>query len=113
MQTPYVLSVVFYCLFVIFLRNQQLHVKRFQGASAFFDLALNVSASVGMLTGLVYLLYYGWSVVWWAPIVIFIIGLITSLISLPVQRGVGWGTLSLSGFLGLPVCAYFMFSYIP
>ena len=106
-------SIAFYCVFGIFVFYQQLHIKRFRGTNRYFELTLAISAFGGMLTGFAYLLYYGWSVVWWAPIVIFCIGLVASWLGFLVERIVGSLALSLSGFIGWPVCAYFMFSYIP
>ncbi len=105
MQTLSWPSIAFYCLFGIFVFYQQLHVKNFPGASQSFALALNISAFAGMLTGLAYLVYYGWSVVWWAPIVIFVIGLVASMLGFLLER--------LGGFIGWPISAYFMFSYMP
>jgi hypothetical protein len=113
MQTFSWLSIAFYCLFGIFVFYQQLHVKNFQGASQSFALALNISTFTGMLTGIAYLIYYGWSVVWWASIVIFFIGLVASMLGFLLERFVGSLALSLAGFIGWPVCAYFMFSYVP
>lgn len=106
-------SISAYCLFGIFVFYQQLHVKNFRGASQSFALALNISAFAGMLTGLAYLVYYGWVVAWWAPIVILIIGLIASLVGLLFERVVGSLVLSVAGFVGWPVSAYVMFHYIP
>ena len=113
MQTLSWPSIAFYCVFGIFVFYQQLHVKNFQGASQSFALALNISAFAGMLTGLAYLLYYGGSVVWWAPIIIFVIGFLASLLGFLIERVVGPLALSVGGFIGWPVCAYFMFSYVP
>jgi len=102
-----------YCVFGIFVFYQQLHVKNFQGASQAFALALNISAFAGMLTGLAYLVYYGWTVVWWAPVVIFVIGLLALLLAFLLERVVGSLALSLGGFIGWPVSAYLMFHYVP
>lgn len=106
-------SIAFYCLFAIFVFYQQLHGKNFQGASQSFALAINISAFVGLLTGFAYLIYYGWTVAWWAPVVIFIIGLAASMMGFLMERIVGAIALSIGGLIGWPVCAYFMFSYIP
>ena len=106
-------SISFYCFFCIFLFYQQLHVKNFQGSSQGFALALNISAFLGLLTGLAYLGYYGWHVVWWASIIIFAIGILTSLLGFLAERLVGSLVLSLTAFVGWPICAYFMFSYVP
>ena len=74
---------------------------------------LNISALFGTLTGIAYLIYYGWAVVWWAPIAIFVTGLIASIFGLLIERIVGSLVISLVGFIGWPVSAYFMFSHIP
>lgn len=113
MQTLSWPSIAFYCVFGIFVFYQQLHVKNFRGASQSFALALSISAFAGMLTGLIYLVYYGWSVVWWAPVVVFAIGLLASVLGFLVERVVGSLALSLGGFIGWPASAYFMFHYIP
>ncbi len=107
-------SITAYCLFSIFVFYQQLHVKNFQGASQAFSLALSISAFAGMLTGLAYLVYYGWSVSWWAPIVIFVLGVVaSSVIGVLIERFVGSLVLSLVGFIGWPFSAYLMFEYMP
>lgn len=113
MQTLSWPSIAFYCVFGIFVFYQQLHAKNFQGASQSFAMALNISAFAGMLTGLAYLVYYGWSVVWWAPIFILVVGLLASLLGCLIERVVGSFTLSLAGFIGWPAAAYLMFHYIP
>jgi len=106
-------SIGFFCLFGIFVFYQQLHVKNFHGSSQSFVLALNISATLGMLTGFAYLVYYGWHVVWWAPIVIFVIGILASMLGFLVERIIGPMALSKSAFIGWPICAYFMLSFIP
>ena len=113
MQTLSWPSIASYCAFAVFIFYQQLHVKTFQGGSQSFALALNASAFAGMVTGLAYLVYYGWSVVWWAPTLIFSIGLLVVIPAFLVERFVGSLALSLSGFIGWPICAYLMFHYMP
>lgn len=107
------MSALFYCLFCTFVYYQQLHVRDFHGASKAFELVLSISAFAGIITGLVYLIYYGWTVVWWTPIVIFVMGLLFTVIGVVIEQLVGKSTLSLLGFIGWPVCAYFMFHYLP
>lgn len=106
-------SVAAYCAFGVFLFYQQLHAKEFRGANQSFALVLNLSSLAAMLVGLVYLGYYGWTVVWWAPIAIFGIGLLASFAGFLVERLVGRTMLSLAGFVGWPVSAYLMFHYVP
>jgi hypothetical protein len=113
MQNLSLPSIGFYCLFGIFVFYQQLQVKNFQGASQKLYTALNVSAFLGMLTGIVYLIYYGWTVVWWAPAVILFIGIICGSLGVIFERLVGSLALSLGAFVGWPASAFFMFKNIP
>ena len=106
-------SIGFYCLFSVFVFYQQLHGKNFRGSSQAFGLALNIFAFAGMLTGFAYLIYYGWTIVWWAPLVVFGIGLIASILGVVMERILGSLVLSLAGFVAWPVSAYFMFALLP
>ena len=106
-------SIFFYSLFSCFVFYQQLHGKNFRGQSPICGLLINVSAFIGMVTGFIYLIYYGWNVVWWAPIVIFFIGLLSSFFNFFIERLLGAYVLSIGGFIGWPICAYLMFSNIP
>lgn len=106
-------SIGFYCLFSIFLFYQQLHGRHFRGSSAAFGLVLSVSALIGTITGLAYLVYYGWSVVWWAPFIIFIVGVLAGIAGLALEKLTGPFAISFAGFLGWPVSAYFMFRTVP
>ncbi len=65
------------------------------------------------VAGLVYLVYYGWSVSWWAPFVIFPLGMLACIAGLALERVAGPLVLSLAGFVGWPVSAYLMFQSIP
>ena len=107
-------SVLFYCLFGIFVYYQQLHVRDFHGASQLVYLLLTLSAFAGMIAGLIYLIFYGWVVVWWAPIIIFLISLVFgTTMGVIIESLVGRHTLSFIGFFGWPLCAYLMFQSIP
>jgi hypothetical protein len=66
-----------------------------------------------MLTGIAYLIYYGYSVVWWAPVIIFVIGIVASILGFFLERIIGSLAVSLGGFIGWPICAYLMFRYVP
>lgn len=113
MEKLNILSILFYCLFSFFVFYQQKHLKTFNGASKIFELILSISCLLGMITGFVYFGYYGYKVVWWAPVVIFLIGMLSFSILLFIEKIVGGFTLSLLGFIIWPVCAFLMFKYIP
>jgi|UniRef100_UPI003784D08C hypothetical protein len=122
MQSISWLSVLFYCLFGMFVFYQQLqvrgfethpHLRGFRGSSQGFETILKFSAFAGRITGLVYLIYYGWTVVWWAPIPIYVVGLLFPIVGVFVERLLGSFALSLLGFIGWPLCAFAMFTHIP
>lgn len=103
-------SVLMYFIFSIFVFYQQLHVKTFNGSSPQFRLALVVSATTGMLTGLVYLGYLLWQGAWIAMLSALIGGLlVTPLIGIAIERLIGKSTLSMAAFIGWPISAFFMF----
>lgn len=97
----------------MFVYYQQLHVRDFRGSSKGFEFILSLSAFAGMIVGLSYLLYYGWTVVWWAPIPIFVAGLLFTIVGVGLERLLGPFTLSLLGFIGWPLCAIAMFKHVP
>jgi hypothetical protein len=106
-------SIGCYSLFSIFVYYQQLHGRDFKEGSQVFALVLNFFGFAGMLTGLAYLGYYGWTVTWWVPLVVFVIGTVGVIPGVLVERVVGRLTMSLAGFVAWPLSAYFMFHYIP
>ena len=106
-------SIICYCIFSVFVFYQQLHAKRFEGGSQLFALLLSFSGFLGMLVGIAYLGYYGWRVVWWAPVVAFICGVLAVIPGVFVERFIGKYLLSFLAFIIWPLSAYFMFQYIP
>jgi hypothetical protein len=113
MQSISWLSAFWYCLFSMFVYYQQIHVRDFRGASKGFELVLILSAFAGIVTGLSYLIYYGWTVVWWVPILIFVAGMLFTIVGVLIERLLGPFMLSLLGFIGWPLCAVAMFKYVP
>lgn len=107
------LNLLYYCLFGTFVFYQQLHAKNFRGASKGFEVALTISSFLGWIVGFIYLIYYGYLVIWWAPIVIFVIGILFNIISGFIERIIGQLTISLLGFVAWPLFAYLMFQTIP
>jgi len=105
--------ILLYCLFSMFVYYQQLHARNFQGASAGFGALLSLFALVGMLTGFVFLIWYGFKVVWWAPLVLFVAGILFQFIANFIEETVGAFALSFAGFIGWPLCAFFLFRLAP
>jgi len=105
--------VIPYCLYSMFIFYQQLHVKNFRGGSQSFRSILGFTGFIGMIVGLVFLVYYGITIVWWAPIALFVLGLAFQLISNIIEDVIGAFALSILGFIGWPICAFLMFTAIP
>ncbi|MDO9464548.1 MAG: hypothetical protein Q7J67_04540 [bacterium] len=105
--------VIPYCFFSMFIFYQQLHTKRFRGASQVFLSFLILTGFIGMITGLVFLVYYGFKVVWWAPLALFGLGLVFQFISNMIEGLIGAFALSMLGFICWPVCAFLMFTSVP
>jgi hypothetical protein len=106
-------SIGFYCVFAVFTYYQALHARTFKGESQGFLLLLNISGFAGMLTGLIYLIYYGWTVTWWTPIVALIAGIVAIVPGTMLERIVGAMTMSIAAFIVWPIAAYYMFTFLP
>ena len=107
------LSILFYCLFSFFAFYQQHHASNFRESSQVFLLVLNIFAILGFIVGLAYLVYYGYKVAWWTPVIIFIIGISSKFFLFKIERFVSGFILSMLGFIALPIFGYLMFKYIP
>lgn len=105
-------SIGLYCVFSVFVFYQQLHAKNFRGGSQLFGLAIAISAFAGTLTGIVYLGYYGWNISWLPAFAAFVLGILSGLAGIVLEKIFGALVLSLAGFLVWPVCAYFMFKLL-
>ena len=107
-------SIGMYCVFFSFIFFQWRHLKYFEGASQVFLQLLTWAVFLGMTILVAYLIYYGFITIWWAPLVIFFIGLIVNTFIGGMLLGMmGLHSLSLLGFMVWPVCAYYMFTLLP
>lgn len=108
---------VSYTLFSFFGFYQKLHIKNFKGSSQGLLLILNLFVLVATLYGFGFLLYYGYSVSWVQAIVLVVISLLIQFVWFPIEAKLGiqylYVYLSLSGFLVLPICAFFMWQSLP
>jgi len=105
--------VIPYCFFSMFIFYQQLHAKHFRGASQGFLSFLVLTGLIGMIIGLIFLVYYGFKVVWWAPLALFGFGLAFQFISDVIESMIGEFALSMLGFICWPICAFLMFAAVP
>jgi hypothetical protein len=106
-------NILYYSFFGIFVYYQQLHVKNYAGASEIFRLTLTNFGFAGMITEIVFLIIYGIKVIWWAPIIIVIIRLLFIFVGILMEKLIGKFTISIIGFLAIPILAILMFKTMP
>ena len=115
--------IICYSLFGVFVFEQQRYSKQSleHGPDLalrpiphqIFQFTLSISAFLGMLCTYTFLFYYGYKIVWWAPLLLYPISLIISQVyGIVVSFKFGSFLLTLISFFGWPVCAFFMFSMI-
>lgn len=108
-----------YVLFSFFLFYQQLHVKKYEGASAAFGAFLTLFAFGGTVFGLGFLVYYGYRTTWSHALLLFVIALAVKVLWFPLEIRLRTRIrylvlfLSFGGFVGLPVCGYLMWRSLP
>jgi hypothetical protein len=103
---------IYYVICSIFVFYQQLHVKNFRGSSQGFQSLLSIFSSVGMITLVVFIVYYAIQVSIVGAGIIFVAGLLAGFIGPIFERFLGAHTLSFIGFIGWPLCAYLMFTSV-
>ncbi len=109
------LNILFYCFFVLFVYSQQEHLRNFHGSFKKFGIILSIFSSLGFYIGIVFLIYYGFKTVWWAPLILLIFSILIIICTWILGRFVIHGLLwiSILGLVGWPILAFFMFASIP
>lgn len=101
--------VITYCIYAIFAAQQKFCIRSFKGGNQIYNLILGYFAFVTSLFGIVFLIFYALRTTWWAPVILFILGLL-SYIPFMILEGIVekivpltiWGMLS---FVAIPICA--------
>lgn len=101
-------TVAFYSAFGVFVYYQRLYAQEYAG-DGLYKLFLVGSAFLGMVTGFVYLVYYAWTIAWWAPVIPLTMSVVATIPAILLERMVGRLALSQIAVIGWPVCAYLMF----
>lgn len=105
-------SIAFYSVFAILVHYQRMHAQRWEGPAG-VRLILTGMALLGILTGFVYLVAYGWTVAWWAALVPLAMSVLAAIPANLLERAVGREALGWLAVPGWPVCAYLMFHALP
>lgn len=105
-------SVAYYCAFGIAVYYQRVYAQAYPG-EGWQKLLLTGSAFLGMLTGFFYLVYCGWIIAWWAPVIPLGMSALATIPAILVERLVGKVALGQLSLLAWPMCAYLMFLTLP
>ena len=111
--------VMAFSVFSAFVFYQQLHLKNFRGESRTAEIVLSISCFLGIATGIVFLVRYGLRLGWLSPLLLFGISFVSKLVVIALEVVFASRSsrdnivLSMLGFIGWPVCAFLMFSYMP
>ena len=105
-------SIALYSAFGIFVYYQRLHAQACADAG-WKKLLLNGLAFAGMLTGFIYLVYFGWKTRWWMPAIPLAMSALATIPAILLERVVGKPALGRFSVLAWPICAYLMFKALP
>jgi hypothetical protein len=106
-------SAIAFSLLCVFMYYQMSHMKVLQKDKGAIYYLLWVSTMLGTLTGLGFLVYYGLTVAWHAPMVILMAGVGVVFLGEFLEKVVPPVIVSYLGFIGWPICAYLMFIFMP
>jgi len=113
-QTMPIALIISFTIFFGFVNTHQRHINAFRGKSQAFFVFITLYFILSCILGLGFLIYYGYAVTWYLPIILFLISGIIGAILFGILDGIlGPLTVSLIGFIGIPVCGYFMIATLP
>lgn len=105
--------VCLYATLAAFSAEQRFCIREFRGRSRLYGLLLGYWAGATMLFGVGYLVAYGMRVKWWAPFILYGIGLLVSMIVPWSERIVPTWIWAVLSFVGVPICAWFLIALLP
>ncbi|MBG43004.1 MAG: hypothetical protein CL530_03450 [Aequorivita sp.] len=120
MENFNLINIFAFGFFTVILGMQAENVKHFRNTAKFkpsdwdeaFPSLLNLSNILGVLIGITYLIYYGISVVWWAPFVLFLIAGVFQKIFGAIKTPYKFFICRI-GIIIWPLLAFLMFYTIP
>ena len=102
-------SISYYSAFGVLVYYQRLDAQACPG-HGWRKPALTALAYAGLLTGFVYLVWFGWRTAWWLPAVPLAMSALATIPAILVERVVGRPALGQFAVLAWPACAYLMFT---
>ena len=105
--------VILFGFFGLFLFYQSQHHSSGSVPSGNPEYVIGISIMSGALCNIIFLLYLGYRTVWWSPLLILVLFVPFLFIGVILERIIGRVWLAVLGFVGWPICAYFMFANVP
>jgi hypothetical protein len=103
-------SLGLFFLLTVLLAHQENFSKQFSSEDPTFKFLLTSSRFAGAITGLSYMVFYGWHISWWVALLLVlvlfaagIVALFTEKLTPKVTKAALWAW---------PICAYFMFKLL-
>jgi|GEM_PF-1381208 len=105
--------IISWIIFFGFVNTHQRHARTFRGASQNALIAIQVSSFIGSVVGLILLLFYWAQVVWYWPVILFLIGsIIGGLLFGYLDAVLGQLGMTLIAFIGWPAAAVWTYYLI-
>lgn len=105
--------IIIYCIYASFASFQKFCIRDLKGQSETFGMVLGFFAFFTMLFGIGFLIFYGFSTAWWAPIVLFFFGLLAYIPLGFLEEIIPLPILAFSSLIVIPVCAYYLIYLTP
>lgn len=102
-----------FTVFALFVFYQQIHLRSLEGVKGNLYYLLWVSTSLGALTGVYWIYFYGSKVAWHAPLIILFAAVIIVYLGSFIEKIIPPRFISLIGFVAWPLAAVAMFKLVP
>jgi len=105
--------IITYCVYASFAAFQKFCVRDFRGRNEGYRMALGFFAFLTMVFGIGFLVFYGFSTVWWAPIVLFVFGILAYIPLGFLEEIIPMWILGLLSFIVIPICGGLLIYFTP
>lgn len=100
---------VIYGIFSVFAAFQKFCIRDFQGQNIVYKNILSLFSLLTSLFGVSFLIFYGFEKVWWAPFILFGVGLLAFIPLGLIERLIPMWILGMASFIVIPVCGLLLF----
>jgi hypothetical protein len=106
-------AIVSYSMFAVFLFYISMYHSRSDVKTPFVEFLLIASIICGAVCNVAFLVYAGWYVNWWSPLILIACFIPFLFFGVLLQGIIGRAGIAWIGIVGWPICAVAMFTSIP